>query len=669
MIKPPTDRPRKTLLLVLCVAGAAGFCTMSYEVLWFRVLKYFVDNSIQSFSIMLTTFLFGLTVGGFLISRFVDSRKDKYLLLGAIEIAIGFLSLLSIPVISETNNLIGYLNRIFGTGWGAEIVVRFTSFSFAMLLPTALMGGAFPVFGKIYSGRTASVGKSIGEVYGVNTIGGVLGSFAAGFVLIPVWGVQNSIVAISCTNVFIGVLCLCAGSSVTRTRKSILAGTFTVLAFVLIVTISGNAFAKVYSSRYPPPRNDMLYCKENVNGTTTVFQDTRQTRQRFMLIDGTGEVSTDYFSMRAFRFLSLLPAIYSPSVKSTLVVTFGSGIVAGSIAELPGCEHVDCVEICKEAFDAAAYFSQENHDVLHNPKVNLIVNDGRNYVFTTNKQYDIISADATHPTSSDSWILYTREFYGMCKSKLTDDGIMCQWIPLHGILESDYKMILQTFCSVFPHAALYYSGGRKTVGHTVLLGSKKAMNIDMRKATELLRDTRIREDLEQVNVFTLYDLLNCFVMDRDGINAFSEGARINTDDRPSILFSKFDLHERPSMGISGFMKYRRSVFPQLIGMNNDSIPQIQRTVDKNFEAMSNSMAAEIMEFEEFTARMKQNFEGSREETIRNLEQSRAMLEQAILNYEKAIDLNPFDYHTKYLLSTISREYEYLNSFLQKISPG
>jgi spermidine synthase len=657
--------PRKTIILILLIAAAAGFCTMSYEVLWFRVLKYFVDNSIHSFAIMLFTFLFGLTVGGFLFSRFIDSRKDRFLFLGFMEIGIGFLCIISIPLISETNTMITELNKIFGTDWSGEIVIRFITFSAAMLLPTALMGGAFPVFSKIYSRDPAAVGKSIGEVYGINTIGGVLGSFAAGFVFIPLWGIQNSITAVSCASIAIGVCCLFAGSRLRRSLKIIISAGSIISAGMVLLVIPKNAFLNVYASRYPPPYNEMLYCKENVNGTTTVFQDTRQNRQRFLLIDGTGEVSTDYFSMRAFRFLGLLPALYSPHARNALVVTFGSGIVAGSMAGLPGCEHVDCIEICKEAFNAARYFSFENHDVLHDPKINLLVNDGRNYVLMTDKRYDIISADATHPTSSDSWILYTEEFYGLCKSKLTDDGIMCQWIPLHGILERDYATILATFRAVFPFAAVYYSGGYKTIGHTVLLGATKPMKIDVGRAKKLFWDRQIKEDLAQVNVFTMYDFLNCFIMDQDGIRECAASAPVNTDDRPRVIFSKFELHDKPYMGIAPLMRYRKSIDAQLCGMDNDTIEQIQRTVDKNFEAMGNSIEGQILEFEEYTMRNKQDFTGSNEAIVKNLNASKALFERAIERYEKAMSLNPDDHHTGYLLSRASGEYQYLNSFLEK----
>jgi spermidine synthase len=650
--------------LILVASGLAGFCTMAYEVLWFRVLKYFVDNSIHSFGIILITFLFGLALGGFLFARFIDSRKDRFLFLAIMEIGIGLLCLISIPVIANLNVLIRTAEAASGGSWGVEVAIRFLAFSLAMAPPAALMGGAFPLMSKIYVGESASPAKSVGEIYGVNTIGGVLGSFTGGFVLVPLVGVQGGITAVCSISILVGLLCLIIGSPKKRNVKAAAAASAILATGIIFAAIPSDVFLHVYDSRYPAPANTMLYCKENVNGTTTVFQDATNERRRFLLIDGTGEVSTDYFSMRAFRFLSTLPALYSPELNNALIVTFGSGIVAGSIAGLPGVEHEDCVEICTQAFSASRYFSVENHDVVDNPRVRLIVNDGRNYILTTNKRYDIISADATHPTSSDSWILYTKEFYGLCKSKLTDRGIMCQWIPLHGVLEADYKTILNTFHSVFPFVAVYYSGGRKNIGHTMLLGSKSPLKIDFAHAEKLFHNKQLKEDLERVNIYSPYDFFNGFLMDQDSVHAFAGNAPINTDDLPRIIFSKFRLEETPYMGIAPLARYRTSIFPHLYNIGNDSLSPVQKTVERDFEAMGYTVEGQILEFTEFMMRMKQNFDRQPKSAIvKNLNASKELFEQFLSKYGAALQLNPNDFNTKFLLLQGSSEYEYLNSFI------
>jgi spermidine synthase len=662
---PPDPKPYPHFILI--AAGLAGFCTMAYEVLWFRVLKYFVDNSIHSFGIVLITFLAGLAVGGFLIARFIDARKDKFLFLAVIEIAIGLLCLISIPVIAHLGPLIQGCEDKLGGSWGAEVAVRFLVFSLVMLPPVALIGGAFPLLSKLYAGGSKTPAKAVGELYAVNTIGGVLGSFAGGFMLVPLAGVQGGIVITASVNLLIGVLAVIVGSPKTKFFRGAVAASAILTAASVFTALPSNAFLHVYDSRYPAPANDLLYCKENINGTTAVFQDANNQRRRFLLIDGTGEVSTDYYSMRAFRFLSTLPALYSPELKNALIVTFGSGIVAGSIAGLPGVEHEECVEICKQAFEASRFFSSVNHDAADNPKIKKLVNDGRNYVLTTDKRYDVISADATHPTSSDSWILYTKEFYSLCAKKLTDRGIMCQWIPLHGILEEDYKTILATFHAAFPYVAVYYSGGRKNIGHTMLLGSRSPLTIDYAHANELFKDPQLKADLEAVNIYSPYDLFNGFIMDQDSIPVYIGNAPVNTDDLPRIIFSKFKLEGQPFMCVGQITHHRASVFSHLSNIDKDSIDLVRNTVERNSAAMMNTIEGQVIEFREYMMRVGQKFdERNKEAILKNLAASKALYEEFLPKYNAALQLNPADFNNKYLLLQGSNEYEYLNSFIDAL---
>jgi spermidine synthase len=662
----PLAETRKATAIVLPIAFLIGLCTMSYEVLWFRILTYFVDNSIHSFAIMLTAFLCGLTVGGLLFSRFIDKRKDPFLFLGMMEIGIALSCMLSIPMIAKSYEMIGEVGKLAGPSWGAEVGTRFAVFSLAMIVPTALMGGAFPLVIRIYSAGSASPGRSIGHVYGVNTIGCVFGSFLAAFVLLPWLGIQNAITAVSFTNLLIGIACIAVGSNLPPRSRGAVCGGSAAAACIVLGSVPGNAFLDVYSHVYPAPANELLYLKENATGTTAVFQDAKRKSQKYLLIDGRGEVSTDYFSMRAFRFLGLLPAFHFPEPKTALIVTFGSGIAAGSIVGIPGITRADCVEICGEAFNAAHFFASENHDVLLDPKIHLIVNDGRNYVLTTEERYDIISADATHPTSSDSWILYTREFYDLCRSRLHAGGIMSQWIPLHGILERDFKTILKTFHSAFPFVAVYYSGGHKTLGHTVLLGSDRPLTIDFAVAEKLFQDARIKEDLGRVNVFSVYDLLNGFMMDEAGIDEFAGPAPLNTDDKPRIIFSKSELQLTPHIGLAPIAKHRKSPYAYLRNADQARGVQIRETVQRNFEAMGYTIEGQILEFEEYKHRMASDPDQPAEVVSKQLDASKALFEQAISKYQTALEINPGDVQTRLLLARAVSEYQSLNAFLETI---
>ncbi len=531
-------------------------------------------------------------------------------------------------------------------------------------------GATFPLLVKVCSTGSGQLGHKIARVYALNTAGGAVGSLAAGFVLLPWVGVQRSIDVVSATNVLVGLSVLVASGAPRRAAIAASATLVGALAIAL-VTVPSDAIAAIYSERYAPQNHELLYLHESISGTTAVIREVGRDGvgdRRYLIIDGRGEVSTDYFSMRAFRLLALLPAFYAAHASRALVVTFGSGIVAGSIGALSELRHADCVEICDEAFQAARYFSEENHDVLDNPKMHFVVDDGREYLLTTREEYDIISADATHPASGDSWVLYTREFYELCARRLGDGGVMSQWVPTHGVRESDFKTILETFHAVFPYVSLYYSGGYKAAGHVVLLGSRSPLRIDVRRAERLFADERVRTDLADVNVLSLPDLFNCFLFDQGAIDAFAAGAPVNTDDRPIVAFSASETPRVPRSWLASVARFRQSVFAQLSGMDDQAAPGIEQGLRTSFEATTYAVEGQILEAEEYAERLSLDLDRPDERTRQGLERSRSLLEQVVAKYAAALRTNPKEAHTRYLMMHAAAEMQALDRFAARPAP-
>jgi hypothetical protein len=240
---------------------------------------------------------------------------------------------------------------------------------------------------------------------------------------------------------------------------------------------------------------------------------------------------------------------------------------------------------------------------------------------------------------------------------------MSQWIPLHGILERDFRTILKTFHSAFPFVAVYYSGGHKTLGHTVLLGSNNPLTIDFAAAERLFKDARVKEDLGRVNVFNVYDLLNGFIMDESGVDDFAGGAPLNTDDRPRIIFSKSELLKTPYVGLAPLAKHRTSPYALLRNMDDQRLAQIRQAVDRNFEAMGYTIQGQILEFQEYTRRMEQDPDQPK---LKELNESKALFEQAISKYQMALEMNPDDVQTRQLFARAVSEYRSLGAFLETL---
>jgi spermidine synthase len=213
----------------------------------------------------------------------------------------------------------------------------------------------------------------------------------------------------------------------------------------------------------------MVFYEEGVETTVAVF-DVAEQNFKVSFVNGRIEVPTDDVSMRAFRLLGHLPPLLRPEARNALVLSFGNGIAAGSL-DTHNIPVIDAVDLSSEMIEAAEVYWQENYNVLRSPRLNLRVEDARNFLLQTDEQYDIITTDATHPSNASSWALFTRQFYEQVAQRLAADGVFVQWLPFHSLLEADYKAILRTFQNVFPHATLWYTGG----SHTFLVATPQEL--------------------------------------------------------------------------------------------------------------------------------------------------------------------------------------------------
>lgn len=631
--KGKTVYSRGIARLVLLIFAVSGFCALAYEVLWTRILAFWLDNTTYAFTTMLSAILCGLALGGIVFARFIDSRKELLTWLGLIEISIGLLAGLLFLVFEKLNSVVDYL--VFGElTWAKLIGLRFVGTFLIILVPCFLMGAVFPLASKIYSRSLKGLGRSIGSVYSVNTVGGILGALLAGFFFIPQFGTQNSIILIALINVSIGgTILFFSPLLIKRTKGVILTASFLVILSYSMAVPRGIPFGIFQQEQL---EMEPIFMKEGVDAMVTVWQSKKE-NYKILKINRIEEVPTDYLSLRAFRMLGYLPILQNPSPEQALIVAFGGGIVAGSVAQLD-VESVDAVEISPGVIEAAKYFFQENHDVLRNPKFALILDDARNYLLKTTKRYDVITMDATHPASGDSWVLYTREFYELCKAKLTKNGAVYQWLPMHGLSLRDYKIIISTFKAVFPHATLWYAGSSGLVGHTILVGTQNSMKIDFISLKQKLGRKVIKKDLEEVNLDNPFKFVSSLVMDEVTLANYVHGSPINTDDSSYVAFPKYIYgKEMMVQKLEDMVRYWSPVIPLLESIGeSDETATAERTLQTHFAAMRRVAKGQIYHLRE-------------------------KLEEEITQYREVLAENPEDKHAQYLLGLSLRtlKYKYL----------
>jgi len=193
-------------LLYLCflVSGASG---LIFETVWMRKLSLVFGSTVHAVSTVIAVFMGGLALGSWIFGKTADSSDRLLRLYIFIELGIALsgltISLFLLPVLDNV-----YI-FFHGLGWGAGttlFLVRFTLSVLIMLVPTILMGGTLPVIGRYLVRSQSELGARIGTLYGMNTMGAVIGAFACGFWLIAIFGETGTIlIAVSC-NLSAGLL-------------------------------------------------------------------------------------------------------------------------------------------------------------------------------------------------------------------------------------------------------------------------------------------------------------------------------------------------------------------------------------------------------------------------------------------------------------------------------
>ncbi|MBI4833083.1 MAG: fused MFS/spermidine synthase, partial [Candidatus Lindowbacteria bacterium] len=528
------------VLLIFCVSGMAA---LAYEVLWSRMLVFLLGSSIYSFSMILTTYLFGLTAGSMAFAKKADRMGRPLLVFGWLEILIGLTALCGLVLFrrlpftsySLQVNPLSYLTKnLLGT-----LVV--------VLPPTFLMGAIFPVAVKVYARRLGAIGRQTGTIYAVNTVGAIIGSFLAGFVMIPLAGSKNSMLLLVLISLACGLSLLFLAM-----KNENAAGLNWLAAALIILPImgfpSGNELMQELSVKLLEDRTDrdwkVIDFNEDATAAVAVAED--YTGTRLLTVNG---ISMTYLHMDT-QLMAHLPLALVRGPRNVLVICFGMGTTFVS-ARSAGMD-VDFVELCPYVVEAFKYY-QEDPSLLTKPGARKIIEDGRNYLLLSDRTYDVITIDPPPPPYSAGTVnLYTKEFYELCRKRLTPEGIVCQWIPMYSTTEGQYKMLLRTFMEAFPHTSVW--GSINGMG-TYLVGTPNEMLIEREGFDAYFDRPLIKENLslyvnEPLSGPRARSLL---LLNEEPARAYAADAPVMSDDLPLIEFPLFRKDRKGELMHIGLM--------------------------------------------------------------------------------------------------------------------
>ena len=629
----PVDTASEPVLrLVLLAFAVSGFCALSYEVFWTRILVFFLGSTTYAFSTMLSAFLFGIALGSFVFAWIADRLKSLVNLLGLVQIGIGLAAVALIPAFGGLYDIGSTLQSMFG---GA----RFWSFAacvIVMSVPTLLMGMSFPIVARIYTVNAAKLGRSIGNVYALNTVGSILGAFCAGFILIPLIGIRPGIVLMAMLNVIIGCFLIFRNEKRSQFfNGAAVGGTILTIGIAAIVLFVANKplFLKSAIFRTQRPGDTIIDYKEEVDATVTTLKDDEDVFRLY--VDTNQAADASRWDSPSHRVIAHLPLLLHPNPKQALVVGFGMGVTSYSITQHG--VRVDAVEISKGVIDSArSHFSHVNHDVLDNPLFSHYINDGRNHILMTEQKYDMISTGIIHPlVSAGSSNIYTADFYRLCQRILTEDGIMCQWVPLHRVPEEHYKTIVRTFVNVFPHTTLWY---KYTPDFVILIGTPRPLRINYNDFLARAQIPSIREGLTHDDLDGM-SLLDSFMMSEKRVLEYVGDGPIHTDDHPHLEFFRAqDLTNTTAANVAGMTKHRERVTPYL-----------------------DNYGRTIGEKKEIRGQVRQYFDATQKLILGQVEYAKGQYDRAVGLLNQAIAINPEDdtirYNLRVVADLFNKEYQ------------
>jgi spermidine synthase len=560
-VTPATgDVASKSLIAgALLIFGVSGFCSMSYEVIWTRLLSLIVGPTNYSFTIILVTFIFGLALGSFTFGRLGDRSENPEVLLVTTQLCAGVLALVVSQMLGGSQLFFAKLLLLFKDNFPAQNLAKTLALFGFLILPTLCLGATFPLVGRICARRLGNFGRTIGVAYAINSAGAVLGSFVAGFILIPLLGKEHGlglVVAIQVVAAMTGAMLMRRASSsfVWRVAGSMFAVAALASALFLPrwnhLILASSKYHRLdalgpllrsvgwFESLVRGPRilaqhdpRELVYYGDGIGGFTTVCRSTDAlgVPEYSMAISGKFDASSRG-DMNTQALLAHVPMVFHPDARSVLVIGLASGITAGEVLHYP-VDRLDIVEISEQAAKASDFFRPWNNRVLDSPKTRLIIQDARAHVRLSRNVYDVIICEPSNPWMAGCAALFTHEFFRDVKERLAEDGIFVQWLHIYQIDWDSVELIGRTFLSVFPNAALVSTSPTQIGSDYLLVGFKSGAGLPEEHAPSKASHVYTSPNVVLKDPRLLYRLIvsdNC-----SGV--FGPGP-LNTENQPRLEF-------------------------------------------------------------------------------------------------------------------------------------
>lgn len=510
---------RGLVLLMLGVTFVGSAASFFYEIAWIRMLSQVLGSATHSFELMLSAFILGLALGGFAIRRRLDSLAQPIRALVYIQLAMGVLAALTVPLYNLTFDWMawgmGGLQRS-DTGY---TLFHWLSHGIALLvmLPATICAGmTLPLVTHVLL-RSGQGERSIGMVYACNTLGAIVGVLLASLVVMPLLGMRSALMAGAFLDVLVGVALLVwlylgarRGDVAAAPERECGAWSGRLAWPAAGVALGLLVWVQVAAS-FDPLRlasgvfrfgvaqlsdRQHISHQDGATASVSVFETDDllfiATNGKVDASVGKGKfVAPDEATM---AMLGAAPLFFHPGPKEAAVIGFGSGYSSHVLLGDPGLERVDTIEIEPVMVKGAEVFRPMLSRVFEDPRSNVVINDAKTYFAAHGKQYDVIIAEPSNPWVSGVSSLFSQEFYRQIPRYLKPDGVYVQWFQAYEIDRFLINTIFNALLGEFSDVQLFSVGSSDMV---VVASRGQPLPALHGRPFEL---PQVRESLERVGI-------------------------------------------------------------------------------------------------------------------------------------------------------------------------
>lgn len=506
---PDTNEDRGYFRLLLATALLTGAASFIYEIAWIRMLSLVLGASTHSFELMLSAFIFGLACGGYWVKRRIDATKDPTRLLGIVQVVMGLLAIATLPLYGSMFEAMTWVMKGLARSETGYVLYHLSSHAIALAImfpATFCAGMTLPLITYALL-RRGHGEKSIGAVYAANTLGAILGVFAAAHLGLPLLGVKNLVVVGAAIDTLLGVYLLWRAAP--GRLAPALAGGATALALVLAFALIQFDVHRMVSgvfrhgTIYTAADMKPLFYRDGKTATVSLveFPDGTSIRTNAKS-DGAinlqpGERVSDEMTM---VLTAVLPLALKPEAKSAAVIGMGTGLTVHTMLADSKIETVETIEIEPAMVEAARGFHARNANAYADPRSHIRIDDAKTFFSTRNGRYDIIISEPSNPWVSGVSNLFSSEFYHLVRRYLQPGGVLVQWFQLYEIDISLVASVLRALGDNFPDYAIYAANDNDLL---IVAGDASTL---AQPLADVFREPGLAKELRTVHVQNLADL-------------------------------------------------------------------------------------------------------------------------------------------------------------------